>query len=75
MPASSPTPSSPCIRLCVLDPVSGLCEGCGRTGSEIAAWGGLPEAERLRIMAGLPARLAALEAGALPEPGPAPAVA
>lgn len=66
--------SSPCIRLCVLDPVTGLCEGCGRTGEEIAAWGGLSEPERLRIMAGLPARLA----GAAPEqpaPEPAPALA
>ncbi|MET7244307.1 DUF1289 domain-containing protein [Methylobacterium sp. EM32] len=63
--------SSPCIRLCVLDPVTGLCEGCGRTAAEIAAWGSLSEPERLRIMAGLPARLAAAE----PEPEPAPALA
>ncbi|MFH6784380.1 MULTISPECIES: DUF1289 domain-containing protein [Methylobacterium] len=67
--------SSPCIRLCILDPVTGLCEGCGRTGAEIAAWGSLSEAERLRIMATLPARLAALDAGAGPAPDPAAAVA
>jgi predicted Fe-S protein YdhL (DUF1289 family) len=65
--------SSPCIRLCVLDPVTGLCEGCGRTAAEIAAWGSLSEPERLRIMAGLPARLAA--ATSEPEPEPAPALA
>ncbi|WP_204165431.1 DUF1289 domain-containing protein [Methylobacterium sp. 17Sr1-1] len=65
--------SSPCIRLCVLDPVTGLCEGCGRTGAEIAAWGSLSEPERLRIMAGLPARLAAADPE--PEPEPAPALA
>ncbi|QRE74687.1 DUF1289 domain-containing protein [Methylobacterium aquaticum] len=64
--------SSPCIRLCVLDPITGLCEGCGRTGAEIGAWGALSEAERLRIMAGLPARLAA--AYPEPEPEPVPAV-
>ena len=63
--------SSPCIRLCVLDPVTGLCEGCGRTGAEIGAWGALSEPERLRIMAGLPARLAT----AYPEPEPEPAPA
>ncbi len=63
--------SSPCIRLCVLDPATGLCEGCGRNRDEIAAWGGLSEPERLRIMAELPARLAAtLE----PEPEPATAL-
>ncbi|MFE1600107.1 DUF1289 domain-containing protein [Methylobacterium sp. ID0610] len=53
------SPSTPCTRVCVLDPVSGLCEGCGRTRDEIAAWGLLPEPERRRIMALLPARRAA----------------
>ena len=67
--------SSPCIRLCVLDPVTGLCEGCGRTGDEIAAWGALAEPERLRIMAGLPARLAAAYPDLEPAPSPAPVVA
>ena len=30
--------SSPCIRVCILDPETGLCEGCGRTREEIARW-------------------------------------
>ncbi len=38
---------------------SGLCIGCGRTLAEIAAWGGMSEAERKAIMAELPKRLAA----------------
>ncbi len=63
--------SSPCIRLCVLDPATGLCQGCGRTGAEIGAWGALSEPERLRIMAGLPARLAAAYPELEPEPAPA----
>ncbi|TGE02689.1 DUF1289 domain-containing protein [Methylobacterium nonmethylotrophicum] len=76
MPVSAPPVSdhlisTPCIRLCVLDPVTGLCEGCGRSGDEIAAWGALAEPERRRIMAELPARLSALA----PEPAPAPALA
>lgn len=50
--------STPCIKICVIDPVSKLCEGCGRTLAEIAQWGRLSEAERLAIMAGLPKRLA-----------------
>ena len=56
--------STPCIKVCVIDPVSKLCEGCGRTLPEIAQWGRLSEAERLEIMAVLPKRLA----GKPPEP-------
>lgn len=49
--------STPCIRVCTLDPETGLCEGCGRTREEIAAWFGLSEEDRLRIMAELPERM------------------
>jgi predicted Fe-S protein YdhL (DUF1289 family) len=48
--------STPCIKLCVIDPASGLCEGCGRTLREIAQWALLSEPERLAIMAVLPER-------------------
>ena len=51
--------SSPCIRICVIDPASKLCEGCGRTLQEIAQWSRLSEAERLAIMALLNERLKA----------------
>ena len=51
------TPSSPCIKICVLDSQSGWCVGCGRTLDEIAGWGSLSEAERLAVMDGLPARM------------------
>ena len=50
------TISSPCIRVCILDPETGLCEGCGRTTEEIARWFRMSEAERLAIMATLPER-------------------
>jgi predicted Fe-S protein YdhL (DUF1289 family) len=50
--------STPCIRVCILDPDTGLCEGCGRTRDEIAAWYGLSEEERHRIMDGLEERMA-----------------
>jgi len=46
-------PSTPCIKICVIDPVSKRCEGCGRTLQDIAQWGRLSEAERLAIMATL----------------------
>lgn len=49
--------STPCLRVCILDPDGGLCEGCGRTRDEIARWGSLTEEERLAIMAGLDARM------------------
>lgn len=52
--------STPCIKVCAVSGQTGLCIGCGRTLAEIAAWGGMDEAQRRRIMAELPARLAAL---------------
>ena len=53
-----PAISTPCTKLCLLDPATNLCEGCGRTAAEITAWGRMSEAERLAIMAGLGERLA-----------------
>ena len=52
-----PVVSSPCIKICVLDAASGLCQGCGRTLDEIARWAALAEPARQAIMAQLPARL------------------
>lgn len=49
--------STPCIKICVIDPVSKLCQGCGRTLQEIAQWSRFNEAERLAIMATLEGRL------------------
>jgi hypothetical protein len=52
---------SPCVKTCVLDPGSGLCSGCGRTLDEIAAWSGLSDEERRRILAELPERMKMLK--------------
>lgn len=49
-------PQSPCQRLCVMHPPSGLCIGCLRTAAEIAAWPAMSPDERRRIMQELPAR-------------------
>ncbi|WP_353182499.1 DUF1289 domain-containing protein [Bosea sp. (in: a-proteobacteria)] len=49
--------STPCVKICIIDPASRLCEGCGRTLTEIAQWSRLSEAERLAIMTRLPERL------------------
>ena len=58
--------SSPCTKVCTIDPRSGLCHGCGRTLHEIAQWASLSESERLAIMAELPRRL---DTGALARSG------
>jgi uncharacterized protein len=49
--------SSPCNKVCVVDGVTGLCFGCGRTLPEIATWGGMSEEQRLAIMADLSRRM------------------
>ncbi|PPD31349.1 MAG: Fe-S oxidoreductase [Hyphomicrobium sp.] len=49
---------TPCIKLCLIDQASGLCEGCGRTIPEITAWASLSDIERRAVMAELPLRLA-----------------
>ena len=49
--------STPCIKVCLIDAETGLCEGCGRTREEIATWGRLDERQRLEIMSGLEDRM------------------
>lgn len=58
--------SSPCIKVCVIDPASRLCQGCGRTLQEIAQWSQLSEAERLAVMATLGERLSPPRGGQAP---------
>ena len=61
---------TPCIAVCMIDPRTSLCLGCGRTLPEIARWHRIDNPERLAIMELLPARMA--EAG-LPLLAPAAA--
>ncbi|WID96093.1 DUF1289 domain-containing protein [Bosea vestrisii] len=58
--------SSPCIKICVIDPVNKLCQGCGRTLQEIAQWSRFSETERLAIMATLEERLSRQQDGEEP---------
>ena len=51
--------SSPCVKICVIDPLAGLCVGCGRTIAEISLWPEMAEAERRAVIAMLPARMTA----------------
>lgn len=41
---------TPCIGICRLHPQTGLCEGCLRSGEEIAAWPGLRDDQRRQLM-------------------------
>lgn len=50
--------SSPCIKLCRLDPRSGLCEGCLRTSQEIAHWFTATDEEKQAILAAVALRSA-----------------
>jgi hypothetical protein len=48
--AATPGPvRSPCVSVCRMDAVSGLCEGCMRTLGEIGAWSDLDRAQRLAV--------------------------
>jgi uncharacterized protein len=60
MPSAETSIKTPCNRVCVVDPASRLCAGCGRSLDEIASWAALDDAARERIMAQLPSRLAAM---------------
>ena len=55
MLTATPT-NSPCIGICVLDPLTGFCRGCLRTGEEVAAWRDAPNADRLAILDQIEAR-------------------
>ena len=55
---------TPCISICVMDPKTKLCFGCGRTLPEIARWSQMDSPERRALMAELPVRMR--DAGLLP---------
>jgi uncharacterized protein len=46
---SSTLPLTPCTGVCRLD-TRGLCEGCLRTGDEIARWSTMDDIQKLWIM-------------------------
>ena len=48
LPAEGPVPS-PCICVCTMDAVTGLCIGCYRTLDEIAGWSGMDDAQKRAV--------------------------
>jgi predicted Fe-S protein YdhL (DUF1289 family) len=69
------TIESPCTKVCVIEPKSGHCRGCGRSGEEIGGWIGFSPQQRRLVMALLPARIAALQPAATPKASPVAAEA
>ncbi|WP_198118637.1 DUF1289 domain-containing protein [Massilia rhizosphaerae] len=50
LPPERQTPvPSPCINVCKMSPVTGLCEGCLRTIDEIVAWGRADDAYKRAV--------------------------
>ena len=47
---------SPCVKVCVTHPETGLCMGCYRSLAEIARWSAMSAEERRAVMDALPAR-------------------
>ena len=51
---------SPCINVCRIDPVNGLCQGCYRSLDEIAAWSRISGEAQRTILAAVAQRRAGL---------------
>ena len=47
---------SPCVKICIIHPESGLCLGCCRSIDEISRWSGMTPEERRQVTAALPGR-------------------
>ena len=48
---------TPCIAICMIDPRTSLCMGCGRTLPEIAKWHAMESSQRRAVMTALPQRM------------------
>jgi predicted Fe-S protein YdhL (DUF1289 family) len=57
---SLPAIETPCIKVCVVDPETEICIGCGRSRFEIGGWLGYSPEQRKSVMTELPERLASL---------------
>lgn len=52
--------TSPCINVCTLNAVTGLCDGCFRTIDEISVWSRASEIEKRNILSSVSRRRQAL---------------
>jgi predicted Fe-S protein YdhL (DUF1289 family) len=53
---TGPSPVSPCLGICLMDPRTRMCRGCLRTVEEIAGWYTASPAEKRAVLARLEAR-------------------
>jgi len=56
-----PSPLSPCLGICLMDPQTRMCRGCLRTIDEIRDWYDASAADKRAILVRLAARRAAAE--------------
>lgn len=56
MAVASDDVPSPCINVCVMDDVRGVCRGCLRTLNEIAAWSSMTARQKRDVLARLEQR-------------------
>jgi len=54
--AEEPSPASPCLGICLMDPQTRMCRGCLRTIEEIRTWYVAGAAEKRAILSRLAAR-------------------
>jgi predicted Fe-S protein YdhL (DUF1289 family) len=50
--------TSPCIGICAMDDLTGLCQGCFRTLDEIKAWWDMPQSDQKALLTTLEQRQA-----------------
>jgi predicted Fe-S protein YdhL (DUF1289 family) len=58
-----PSPVSPCLGICLMDPKTRVCRGCLRTIAEIRDWYAASAGEKRTILKRLAVRRAAAKAG------------
>ena len=56
--SDDPFVPSPCVSVCVVDPIEGLCEGCLRSLDEIGAWSHMQTAQQREVWQNIKVRCA-----------------
>ena len=49
--------TSPCIKVCEIDPKNNICMGCGRTMKEISNWINMSDLEKEKLLLDLKDRV------------------
>lgn len=57
---NQPAIETPCVKICVVDPETGYCIGCGRSRDEIGGWLGMSAEQRRAVMTQLAERVEGL---------------